>query len=77
MTLDDLLAAPLVGANRHALELDEHPDKWAAYDMFGEMRGSTQEEADAFIKALSETDFPFYASVDEIMSVAERLEDGA
>lgn len=62
MTLDDLYAAPIVGANRHALE------------MFGEMRPSTQDEIDAYSKMLADMSIPFQASLDDVMTIAERIE---
>lgn len=68
MTFDDLMAAPLVGANRHALECDEKPDKWATYEM------STWDEVDAFNEMLSCLGIPFQATVDDIMAAAERME---
>lgn len=76
MTYDDLMAAPLFGANRHVFDCDEckRPDKWAAYEVFGDMRNSTQEEVDAFNKMLADMSIPFHATVDDIVAVAERME---
>lgn len=68
MILDDLIAAPLVGANRHALECDEKPDKWATYEM------STLDVVDIFNEMLSCLGIPFQATVDDIMAAAERME---
>lgn len=72
--MDDLMAAPLVGANRHALECDERSDKWAAYEMFGEMRGSTQDEVDALNRMLASMSIPLQVTVDDVMGMAERME---
>lgn len=62
VTLDDLYAAPVVGANRHAFE------------MFGNMRPSTQEEIDAYNKMLTDMSIPFHANIDDIIAAKERME---
>lgn len=62
MTLDDLYAAPVVGANRHA------------FGLFGNMRPSTQEEIDAYSKALADMGFPYKATASEIATVIKRME---
>lgn len=62
MTLDDLLAAPVVGANRHAFE------------MFGEMRPSTQEEIDAYNKMLADMSIPLRVSADSVIAAKRRME---
>lgn len=62
MTFDDLYAAPIVGANRHALE------------MFGEMRPSTQDEIDAHNKMLADMSIPLHVSVDDVIAAKERME---
>ena len=62
MTLDDLYAAPVVGANRHAFE------------MFGNMRSSTQEEIDAYNKMPADISIPFHASVDDVIAAKKRME---
>lgn len=77
MTLDDLFAAPLAGANRHALECDEGNEKWAARRMFSGACGMcspTQEEVDAYNKMLAGMSIPFHASVDDVIAAKKRME---
>lgn len=62
MTLDDLYAAPVVGANRHAFEL------------FGNMRPSTQEEIDAHNKMRADMSIPLNVNINDIVAASERVE---
>lgn len=57
MTLDDLLAAPLVGANRHALELDNTP-AFMGNECWLILQNTTSEERAAHEKLLKELSIP-------------------
>lgn len=74
MTIDDLIAAPLFGANRHVLDDDERPNKWAAFDMFGDMHSPTEEEVESYNKMLASMSIPFQVTIDDILLAQERME---
>lgn len=77
MTLDDLLAAPLTGANRHALECDESNEKWAARRIFSgacDMCSLTQEELDAYNKMRADMSIPLNVNINDIVAASERVE---
>lgn len=77
MTLDDFFAAPLAGANRHALECDESNEKWAARRLFSGACGmcsSTQEEVDAYNKMLADMSIPLNVNINDIVAASERVE---